>query len=34
MRAMVERFERDHVAETAARGGAYVEGHVRHLDVA
>lgn len=32
--AEAERFERDHFAETAGRGGAYVEGHVRHLDVA
>jgi hypothetical protein len=27
-------FERDHLAETAGIGGAHVEGHVRHLDVA
>lgn len=32
--AEAERFERDHFAETAGRGGAYVEGHVRRLDVA
>jgi hypothetical protein len=32
--AEAERFDRDQVAETAERGGADVEGHVRRLDVA
>jgi hypothetical protein len=32
--AEAERFDCDHLAELAGRGGAYVEGHVRHLDVA